>query len=389
MKMPSSLRVHSSIATLDARLTLLYLAFILYSLSYILSYTTIKFGPGITLLQITSLALLLISILMRGFHSSHELFRTILLCAVVVLATVTTKERGVLFLGLFVVFGSDMSIKALAKIVFIEELLVILIVAVLSEFNVIETVYQAREGFGLRSSMGFSHPNRFGSNVLALCISFAILRYPKFGLLDILIAAVLTVIVAVLSDSRTSELMIVFVPVFSGIIYVVSTKIHKPSYLMLCLVITLICIIAASYYLMVSYDASVSWMSSLNDFLSGRLNLAHSYYETYGIELFGRPYSDLLIQVGTRETLMIDNAYVFLLMVYGLIPTIAILGLYIWLFVSNLSAEVLPACIFGAFLYGCVGFCEVLTIDIAMNYCLIAAGAFLENGFRKRVCFID
>ncbi len=42
-----------------------------------------------------------------------------------------------------------------------------------------------------------------------------------------------------------------------------------------------------SVWLMVSYDPLNPWMANLNEYMSGRIDLMHHYYVTYGANPFG------------------------------------------------------------------------------------------------------
>lgn len=367
-----------SLGKISADVAIYYFAFALYLISYMIKYININYGYAVTMLHLLCLGFICIKILLQGFKTLIYLLLMSILLALSLLSFYFTSDRTILFLSLFVIASDKIQIKSLAKISLAVISIVMITVVMCSSFGVIDAVYQVRDGFGLRSSLGFSHPNRFGSNMLALAIAYAIIKFPVYSTVDTVIYSSISCIIMAVSDSRTAAISVVLVMVLSAICSkCYGKKIQKMLLVVMCC--TFIVVVFISFYFMSSYDPAISWMRQFDELLSGRLNLANSYYRAYSFSSFGRSYSDLLLLVGTQKTVMIDNSYVNLLIVFGLVPTVLYLFGYLTLFLYAIKAEILSACVFGAFMYACVGFTECLTIDFAMNYCLIGVATLYSH----------
>lgn len=367
-----------SLKSLSADVSIYYFTFILYVISYLIKYTNIDYGYSITVLHFVCLGMIIIKLLLQGFKTLMHLFLAGVLLALALLSFYSTNDRTILFLLLFILASDKIEIKSLATISLITVAIVMTLVVICSNLGIIDAVYQVRDGFGLRSSLGFSHPNRFGSNMLALAIAYAVIRFPIYKIIDIVIYSIISCIILIVSDSRTAAVSVVLVMALSAICSMCyGRKWQKALLIIMCC--TFVAIVLLSFYFMCSYDPSIPWMRQVDELLSGRLNLANLYYRAYSFNLFGRSFSEILLLVGTQKTVMIDNSYVNLLIVFGVVPTAIYLIGYLTLFLHAIKIDALSACVFGAFVYACVGFTECLTIDFAMNYCLIGIAIIYDQ----------
>lgn len=98
-----------------------------------------------------------------------------------------------------------------------------------------------------------------------------------------------------------------------------------------CIIVT-VGTIGCSYFFIVAYNFSNSLHALLSSILNGRLELAHSYYETQPLTLFGSDFSRYLPiywENGKPYTSVVDNAFCHLLLRYGTVPTVLFLmGLF-------------------------------------------------------------
>jgi hypothetical protein len=359
-------------------LVLYYVAFTFYVSVYILSYTTIQLGSAVTLVNGLCLLLLVLKFLTQHLNIKRLLFSA----ALVLIGFVswrTTTDMNLLMLFAFVVCGEGVDAKALAKIVICVELIAIVFVSTLSVFGVIQSVTRIRQDGTIGTSLGFSHPNRLGSNVLALCCSYAVVRYPHFRFRDLFIYIAAALFVTVVTDSRTSTILIAIVPVVSWAFCFASKRRNVRPFI-IALSIVLLALVSLSFFFMMNYDSADTSMVEFSNNMSGRPYFMNFYYKLYPPTLFGYNLNGMVRNAFGMEGVTIDNAYAKLLIVFGYIPSIVFYMLYIGIFARAFRRNQLDACMLGIFIYGCMGATEWQSMHFAMNYCLVGFSALLFAG---------
>jgi hypothetical protein len=298
----------------------------------------------------------------------------------------TTSDANLLILAAFVVSGEDVNAKTLAKILLWIEIVLIFSVVSLSFIGVISSSNVAQLSDGnliTRYSLGFTHPNRLGSNLLAICCAFAVIQYPNFKASHLVLYAICALITYFVAFSRTSTLLIAFVPVVSIGFSIAAAKENQRPFILL-IVVGFAAMVMASLYVTINFDPTNSFMQKLNGAFSGRPYLANYYYRLYGVTAFGRNPNTMVQVINNIEGVVIDNAYSKLLIVFGYIPSILFYVMYVAIFIHAYRSNHLDSCLLGAFIYACVGVTEWQVMHFAMNYCLIGFSMVLFGGGASR-----
>lgn len=311
------------------------------------------------------------------------------------------SDEGWLFwIAIFVVCGKGINIKTLAWISFIEISFLTCLIVFLSQVNIIDDIVFIRGG-EIRHSLGFKHPNYVGMYLLSISMSFSIIHFEKNPLPDLLILIISFFVNIYFVNSRSSALLCLVQAALLLVMYNTRQKSSR-KFLMKSLFIGTILIVFMSIYFMLFYNPANSVHRYLNSLLTGRLFLAHEYYEMAGLSLFGNNfvgYPAIYWDNGSPISFMVDNAIAHLLLRYGIIPSlIFLLGLMaaIYRLVRDESWGYL---IFGLSLMVLYGFSETLGIKIECNYLLVCLGplvlfssdnSFDENKLRlPHTCFKD
>ena len=380
----NTLKENSGFGKNTAYQVIYYFAFILYSSAYIISFTTLDNYHLTNSIQYLVI-LLLFTLLIIRFVSNDFSFPSFALafCFLTIgfISWHVTNEKDLLIVFAFIVVSDQVPVKKLAKIVLTEEIIICILVISLSHFGLIENYSYIRNGTvgstRVRYAMGFSHPNRFGSSMLAIACAYAVIHFKKFRKIDILLYVLLSMMTIIIADSRTSALMILLVMFFAAFLnkrrYILSTR-------AICIGMILIYlgIVILSLYEMCFFNSRNFFMRSLDKLLSGRFMLAHFYFEKNPIRLFGYNSSLLKHYITGFDNIMIDNAYAKLLILYGIFPGIIFLCIYLLIFLHSLKSNYISAAVFAAFIYACVGLTESQALHFAMNYSLIGC-AFIFN----------
>ncbi|MDO4291395.1 MAG: hypothetical protein Q4C41_09235 [Eggerthellaceae bacterium] len=367
---------------------LYYLAFALYFFAVVLGRTTLEdflFVPiddAIDALQ----AVVLLLLLCKFVFQRAPLSSWVLAAALVLVDFISWRQsaEGWLFwLALFVVCGEGVRLRPLAAISLVMSLTTVLVATSLASMGFVEDVVSSRAGV-VRHAMGFSHPNSLGLYLLSACVSFSVLRFGKNPLPDILLIGVADAVNLAVADSR-STVLLSFVQVLLLLVFYTVKSERGRGVARAGICAGVLAVFALSMYLMVAYDASSGWQSSLNQLLSGRLNLAHSYYEMQPLTLFGSSFEGfepIYWENGEPVAFLVDNAWCHLVLRYGVVPTACLLTGMFLLFKRLVTRRRWDALLFGLTLMAVYGFTETYGIRIECNYFLFALGAELLYGPR-------
>lgn len=284
----------------------------------------------------------------------------------------------------------SISFEKIIRIDLIAKISFTLILVILCCCNVVKNVMTTRTSGAVRYSMGFAHPNRFGAMLFLIVLYLAYVRREKLNLKDIFFQLFIFVVTYKLTDSRSSELGIAIV-----IIFTVLSLLHKrrksknfsktQRYI---IVIVAISMIAAMFYLAANYDSNNSKMSILNMLFNSRLELGGLTLKYYKPSLFGvgiqtYAWEDVLSQGMSHALVGSDILYLYIYLNYGII------SLFIYLYV------IVVAIIYAAKndKWGCLSLIIILMVScmenqylpVASNVFVLYFGMYLKNPRMKRI----
>jgi len=284
----------------------------------------------------------------------------------------------------------SISFEKIIRIDLIAKISFTLILVILCCCNVVKNVMTTRTSGAVRYSMGFAHPNRFGAMLFLIVLYLAYVRREKLNLKDIFFQLFIFVVTYKLTDSRSSELGIAIV-----IIFTVLSLLHKrrksknfsktQRYI---IVIVAISMIAAMFYLAANYDSNNSKMSILNMLFNSRLELGGLTLKYYKPSLFGAgiqtyAWEDVLSQGMSHALVGSDILYLYIYLNYGII------SLFIYLYV------IVVAIIYAAKndKWGCLSLIIILMVScmenqylpVASNVFVLYFGMYLKNPRMKRI----
>jgi hypothetical protein len=177
-------------------------------------------------------------------------------------------------------------------------------------------------GSVLRLSMGFNHPNVFGSYYLYLIISLLLYVNSVIDInyLSVYKKAILFLFVLfsggyvefILADSRSSQIALIII--ILGLFIYLFYKFNAPSAFYGLLVACIMLIL--TYYFVSSYNELNPFMRNLNDLLSNRLYLQHDALKLYGVGFVGNQ------SFAQGMPFWIDDQYLFNLFAVGVIGSI-------------------------------------------------------------------
>lgn len=355
-----------------------YMAYALYATSCFLEHTMFESIFGIPKgtfangMQFIVLFLLAVKFIIQRM----PLKGWAIAATIVLISFISWRRSGegwLFWLALFMVCAEDVDIKILANITMCVVAVLLPITIFFANAGVIENYISVRAGT-TRQALGFAHPNALGFYLLLFCTTFSVLRFGRGPLPDILLIIAIVSVNLVVADSRTSAALSVLQVVLLLIFYTVRAPRIRRVFSILFIIGTA-SIIAASYWLMVNYDASNALEAMIDSALSGRIGLAHSYYLMQPLTLFGSSFSQfapIYVSNGVPSSFTVDNAYCHLLLRYGIVPTFLFLCGLIALLVKLTREGRWDYLLFGLVLMCFYGLGESLGIRVECNFFLVA-----------------
>ncbi|WEB81772.1 hypothetical protein [Vagococcus lutrae] len=269
---------------------------------------------------------------------------------------------------------------------YLSSIISLIFVVISFKMNLISEFTLIREG-NVRHSLGFSHPN-FLAGILLLIFMETLFIFYKSRKQNIQIIILTLVVIIVLNNvtgSRTSTLT----AILSWLIfflYINIPKLFLNKKIIYVLSFSVLLGFIVSYLFAKNYDNYKPFMFSLNKLTSGRLRMANQFLLENKVNFFGNELDVLTtekaINSGYLQTKILDNAYVSILLKYGLINVILFNVLYILSMIKmiklNMIKEVLLILIFVIF-----GFFESYFTYFQFNFTILFWGLLFQGGKRN------
>ena len=223
---------------------------------------------------------------------------------------------------------------------------------------------------------GFVNINPFGMWIMVIVVECFLLLKSRFFYMWLLFATSVTYLLYTVGSSRTAVLSLLVSAILSLLFFKHNIK-KKLSYLWI-----IIPSIIVIFYQNINYFSS-NFIYKLNNLFSDRITMAQTILSQYKIELWGQRIvlvsrSLASMSFGRLQYLVLDNSYLTMLLMIGLISTILAITLLIrgsfQLFYKFKSLAILPIVFFSL-----LGVSENNMIMIEYNFLFIVMGALLLN----------
>lgn len=304
----------------------------------------------------------------------------IVLCGILAVFTYFVNGRDeVVRVVVFVAAMKDLDGKRALKIVFWTTAVGMVLLAMLSIFGVMGTVFEPGTGYGfkehaMRFCFGVGNSNSFSIMIWALMTLGIYLYYQSMKLWHYGILFALSVIMYLATLSRTSFLMMIFTVMFAVFLQYVP-KCRESVWLYAgAIAVVLACLGFSVWAAYVSawHEFLPNWIVKIDRILTGRITSLYAFGDGTGArienwKLFGDP----------TYVKYFDMGYVRLFFWYGIIPgslCIAVLCLLIWSFKKNKDYMGLMMTL--AFAVFTVVEAHAVSVYIARNYVLFLLGMY-------------
>lgn len=293
-----------------------------YSTEMIFS-TTLKEIFGLSVNTINSMfnwlifALLMFQIIFLQSYKKKELMIIISITLPISIATVLSGKKILLSAWMFIVASKNTSFDKIVHTAYKILLITIPMVIFWRLAGFIED-YTMIRGNVPRFSLGFSHPNQLGLRVFQLTLCHCYVNRTKLGILNycyIILAVIFTI---VFPHSQTAYIsLIVFIILLLVCQYIKNRELFAKSLVIGALLLNVLSIILSFIDV---HKSNI--LSQIDRWMSARFSLSHRVWSIYGVSFWGqRVYvtEEERKLVGIIGRLWLDNAYVSILLRYGIL----------------------------------------------------------------------
>lgn len=296
--------------------------------------------PGIvpTLIHYASITCLVIKFIADARYEKFAIkwFITAAICFPFLwIGSVNANADELIWILVYIISAKNVETKSVAKTIYAVcgvGTIVIVLCALLGIIpNNYEFAINSSGGMTVRMYMGFIHCNVFGVFLTTIFLCHFFIRFNRINKFDYFYGVFLFCICFFIAYSRTNAIIMLIALV--SIRYY--TKPKKSILKMTVLVMAFVMIF--SIVLSINYDVSNQFMVEANRLLTGRLSAAKSAYDQYGFSILGQDFQTIFntttVSFGdsTQQQQVIDNAFMHLLIHYGILPSI----LLFWYYFSN------------------------------------------------------
>lgn len=246
------------------------------------------------------------------------IFASVLLSSIV---AIITSDSTLLTAVLTIVACKNINLERLMKYdICLKTLLLILVVVLYyAGLTAVNLHYRGGE---VRQSMGFSNPNTFSSYIMAIVLEFLFLRRKKIGLLEVIVTLFSVFVVDYFADSRTQIVCIISALVLLLYKRWRNGKIFESTMIKALVRNVFSIMFLVSIVLVGLFMNSSEFAQNVNKISSGRLTNSALVVEEYGLTIIGN--SEIVSQTVNKDGFAFDNSYIYILYVYGVVPTVLI-----------------------------------------------------------------
>ncbi len=234
-----------------------------------------------------------------------------------------SESNSILLIILFLIGMKELKFDKILKFDFFLKIAFIVCVILLYEFGLTENYYMHRADGTVRSSMGFAHPNIFGTYIFLLCCEYVYINYKNMKLYNYIIILLFSLLINYFCDSRTAQIGIVALLI---LVYLYNKglvdKILKIKIIASIIKYQFVILTIISYLLGILYINENRSTIQINNMVSNRIKMIATFIEEYDLNLFGNDLELLGTKAASEErriAKVLDNSYIKIILQYGIL----------------------------------------------------------------------
>lgn len=275
--------------------------------------------------------LLLMKVAFGAVYLKEELVKVGITLLVGFASLLGSGDFGLFKFWIIAAAAKDESVReTVAEFVWIKGIS-IAVTLVLWRAGILPELQYANGTDGYYNTYGFCHRNVLGANVTILCLAWFYLHYHKIKLRQVVIWSAAAVLTFCLSVSRTSIITIFLIIAAMFGFQKKERDILKHPKLETIVLGGFLGILLLSIMGTICYSPNISVWAVIDKIFTKRLRFSNYCFREYGLSLFGQkiPFvSSIQAQNTNVDKLILDNAYMRLILYYGIVPAALFLTVY-------------------------------------------------------------
>lgn len=298
-----------------------YIFYIAYSmLLFSVMFSNVNYiNKFVNTIENIGLVILIFNIFIQDIKYKKSSILIILLFSIpILISSYICNERVILKLFILIIASKNIDFKKFIKYDFIVRIVFLLSVLFLYKMGMTTIIETYRSDGTFRNSMGFIHPNTFGTIIFVLCCEITYLYQKKKNILYYIIMLLLSIMIERVADSRTSQIGIVLLMIFNFVNDFVNSNLKYKMYTVI-KYIPLILIIL-TFISSFAYGNGNEIAIQMDKLLSKRIYYSYSFIEQYDIKFFGTQVDFIYNNFDqSKELWVLDNGFLLLMIRYGII----------------------------------------------------------------------
>ena len=339
--------------------------FILWYSTEIIYNSTLENIMGISVEKISDVvtwlifALLMLQIVFFQSYKKRELIIIAVITIPVVIATVLSGQRTMMSAWMFVVASKNVDLDDVIRTAYKILLVMLPMIMLLCLLGFIENRVLMR-GSVHRYSLGFSHPNQLGLRVFQLMACHCYVHKNNLRKINYFYIFLATLFLIMFPNSQAAYITMGAL-LFMLLLYKYMKE-EKPEYMQIYEKGILYGAFCLNLFSIIFSGINVNnnfILARFNSWLSSRFSVCHKVWMMYGVSFFGQKIyvtEEERALVGIKNPLWLDNAYVSILLRYGILVFLifSISYLYLIKVVEMQKDDVLVIILFLYALYGTI-----------------------------------
>lgn len=324
-------------------------------------------------------------VLMVSFALCYSFSRRFLITSVIVLpigflsAVMSGELSSVFLVALFMLSGYLVKTDYVIKCYIIIASVVVGGIVLLFCLGILPYEY-TNVGGRFRLKMGFEYTTYLANFFFHILLAYCAVKKKNIGIVETIVILIINYVIMALTDTRAafaSVLLLIFLLwMVKAVPFLFETKLFKVG-----MIISMPIFAVTSICTALFYNGSISWMSEINEIVTGRLFLGNKAINMYGISLIGQPieWNTDYVMDWQRDFQFVDSSYLNIALNFGILLLVIIVFGFTYLMFKAMKEKKYVLCI-AILMLGLHSLSDPQLFELRYNPFLIYIGTTFISG---------
>lgn len=357
-----------------------YVAIFLYCVALFLKRVNIPLDQNILNKAMTLGTMIAVANIVLDFRmGAYQIFLTTVIGFLLVVDSLPTGNHELLYLFFMIWTCRNVESERVIRFIFLTVLVMTGLVAVLTGIGLIENQMVVQNEVRIRYGLGYNVWSILPFQYLSLCMMFMYLSKKKIRISMIMIMLAGAYFIGVYTDTKSSIAITVFAIFCLFVAEYIQIKNWRKCRWLISMPILLTVL---SIIMTILFKRGVGFFQRLNMILNQRLQYPAIGFDRYGVGLWANP--DVEISGDPDKYFGIDNNYLSLLIVWGIVALAVVLFIYtylVWYCIQTENIKLLA--IVMVMLFTAIMWSRLLVL-IEAEYLVCFSNAFERPSIRRQ-----